>query len=314
MQPRNMEDNSSESQEPKPVSEFRPSPRFGKVDMAIFHIEVDKISPNPHQPRRDFNEESLKELAESIREFGLLHPLVVSKIERETESGTEVEYQLIAGERRLLAAKMAGLRTVPVIIRSEPSEREKLELSVIENIQRADLNPIEAARAFAKLQDEFRLTQREIATRLGKSREVIANTLRLLNLPSEIQEVVAKRLLSESQARMLLAVSDIISQQRLFEEILRENLSVREIRSRLRKEKEVISEVQGGLLEIDPETAALKEKLEEFFGTKVDFKKEGESGKIIINFYSEEELSSVLNKLLKQNGNQSPSPPEDFSI
>src|SRR3989344_4719501 len=146
---------------------------------AIFQIEVERITSNPHQPRREFNEEALKELANSIREFGVLQPLVVSKIERETENGTSVEYELIAGERRLMASKLAGLRTVPAIVRSTSSDKEKLELAIIENIQRADLNPIETARAFAKLQDEFKLTQREIAARLGKSREAVANSVRL---------------------------------------------------------------------------------------------------------------------------------------
>ncbi|MBI2593005.1 MAG: ParB/RepB/Spo0J family partition protein [Candidatus Colwellbacteria bacterium] len=308
-------ENSGRQEERKPEESFGLAPRPGSGGMAIFHIEVEKIRPNPQQPRVDFDEERLRELADSIREFGVLQPLVVSKIEIETENGTIVEYELIAGERRLMAAKIAGLRTVPVIVRQEPSERQKLEIAIIENIQRADLNPIEAARAFARLQDEFRLTQREIAVKVGKSREVIANALRLLNLPSEIQEAVALRHLSESQARMLLAVSDIISQQNLFNEILRDNLSVREIRSRVRggtvPKVEAVVAVETAL---DPETYALKERLEEALGTKVDLRREGEAGKITINFYSEEELSAILDRLLKENGNQSPSLPEDFSI
>ncbi len=303
------EETKIESQKPPYISTPKPS----KLGTAIFHIEVGKIKPNPQQPRKDFDPEHLKELAESIREFGVIQPLIVSRVETENEDGTtNVSYELIAGERRLMASKLAGLPVVPVIIRSIDLEREKLELAIIENIQRADLNPIESAKAFARLQDEFKLTQREIAVKLGKSREVVANSLRLLNLPTEIQEAVSSRLLSESQARMLLSVSDIPSQKALFDEILNENLSVREIRSRVRSrlypEEATIQNpliTPETFVSYDPHTSALKEQLEEFLGTKVDLRKEGDSGKITINFYSEEELSSIIEKLLKQNDSQS---------
>jgi len=267
----------------------------------VFQIEVEKIRPNPHQPRRYFDEAALKELALSIQEFGILQPLVVSKIEKESETGTTVEYELIAGERRLMASKLAGLRTVPAIIRKAGPDREKLELAVIENLQRTDLNPIEMARAFARLQDEFRLTQREIGARLGKSREVIANSVRLLNLPSEIQEAVSDGRVGESQARLLLAVDDIMSQRKLFEEILRSNLSVRDIKSRVRniKSPEAVSGVPSTTVLIDPEVEMLKEQLQDFLGTKVDVNKSGDGGKLTINFYSAEELKSIAGKLLK---------------
>src|SRR3989338_8615740 len=152
------------------VNQFQPQP---KAPDPIFHIEADKIKPNPFQPRRDFDEESLKELGSSIREFGILHPIVVTKHEIETDHGTDVEYHLISGERRWRASKMVGLERIPAIIRAMPSERERLEMAIIENIQREDLNPIETARAYAKLQDQFGLTQREVAVRVGKSREVV---------------------------------------------------------------------------------------------------------------------------------------------
>ena len=271
---------------------------------AIFQIEVERITSNPHQPRREFNEEALKELASSIREFGVLQPLVVSKIERETENGTSVEYELIAGERRLMASKLAGLRTVPAIVRSTSSDKEKLELAIIENIQRADLNPIETARAFAKLQDEFKLTQREIAARLGKSREAVANSVRLLNLPSEIQESISRGLVSESQARLLLSIDDISSQRKLFEEILKSNLSVREVKSRIQEMNSPGSPVPK-FASVNPETDYLKERLEDFLGTKIDLSRAGDGGKITISFYSEEELKAITEKLLKQNDTQS---------
>lgn len=271
---------------------------------AIFQIEVERITSNPYQPRREFNEEALRELANSIREFGVLQPLVVSKIERETENGTSVGYELIAGERRLMASKLAGLHTVPVIIRGISSDKEKLELAIVENIQRADLNPIETARAFAKLQDEFKLTQREIAARLGKSREVVANSVRLLNLPSEIQEAISAGRVSESQARLLLSIDDISSQRKLFEEILKSNLSVREVKSRIQEMNFPNSSTQK-FASINPETDYLKERLEDFLGTKIDLSRVGEGGKITISFYSEEELKAITEKLLKQNDTQS---------
>ncbi|MBI2013330.1 MAG: ParB/RepB/Spo0J family partition protein [Candidatus Colwellbacteria bacterium] len=275
---------------------------------AVFHIEVDKIVPNPHQPRRDFNEEALRELASSIREHGVIQPLVVSKIERETETGHVVNYELIAGERRLMASKLAGLRTVPAVVRREGGAREKLELAVIENIQREDLNPIETARAFARLQDEFGLTQREIGARLGKSREVVANAVRLLNLPSNIQAAVSERRIGESQARILLSIPDIMEQERMFQEILRDNLSVRELKLRvLRSKPESVKNKapQPVQTPMNPETLAIKEKLEELLGTKVELREEGDRGRITINFYSKEELQSIIDKIIRQNDNLS---------
>ncbi len=263
----------------------------------IFHIEVEKIKPNPFQPRRDFDEEALRELAGSIREFGILHPLVVTKAEIPTESGTDVEYQLIAGERRLMAAKMAGLERVPAIVKSVPTDRERLELSIIENIQRENLNPIETARAYAKLQDQFGLTQREIASRLGKSREVIANSVRLLNLPSHIQEAVSQGAVNESQARLLLMVSDLKEQQNVFEDLIRNNLSVRELRSRIQVAKASLAPAPIETPAADPEVEYLESQLREALGTKVRLQKEGVGGKLTINFYSPEELQGIIARL-----------------
>lgn len=278
----------------------------GKEDR-IFQIETDKIDPNPHQPRKSFNEEELRDLANSIREFGILQPLLVSKIEQESEFGQSVRYELIAGERRLKAAKMLGLPTVPVIIKNAAPEIEKLEMAVIENIQRTDLNPIESARAMARLQDEFGMTQREIAGKLGKSREVVANTIRLLSLPSEIQNAINEGRVNESQGRMLLSLEDPKLQSSIFAEILKDNLTVRQLESRIRKVKGAKASQNGNAHSghlIDAETEALREKLEEFLGTKVEVMRDGKSGKIIINFYSQEELNAVLNKFFKQSGSQ----------
>jgi ParB family chromosome partitioning protein len=235
----------------------------------------------------------------------VLQPLIVTKIEEEVERGTTVQYELIAGERRLMASKLAGMRTVPAIIRRAPTEeREKLEMAIIENVQRENLNPIEEARGYARLQDEFKFTQREIAARVGKSREAIANAVRLLNLPSEIQEAVSAGKVNESQARLLLSIGDIPRQRELFAELIRDNLSVRELKARVQGTKPH-SLPPARTVAPDPEFAELKEKLEEFLGTEVDLSRSGPSGHITINFYSPEELYGILGKILKENNSSS---------
>ncbi len=288
----------------------------------VFLIEVEKIKPNPHQPRRNFDEGALKELASSIRELGLLQPVVVTKTETDTETGTQIEYHLIVGERRLMASKLAGLERIPAIIRTPANEREKLEIAIIENIQREDLDPIEAARAFAKLQDEFGLTQREIATKIGKSRETISNTMRLLQLPTIIQEALSKKQLNESQARMLLMVSDLKDQQMLFEDLLKNNLSVRELRTRVQRIKTHKPLESVAQETVDPEMLALKQELEDALGTKVNLEKSGDTGKVIISFYSPEELKGLVRKLKGDKVSETPATPtasvpmkpqEDFS-
>ncbi|KKR88959.1 MAG: ParB-like protein partition protein [Candidatus Wolfebacteria bacterium GW2011_GWA1_44_24] len=296
----------SENQSPQPnfldktVVNDLPENRYPD---AIFHLEADKIKPNPYQPRKNFDEELLKELAASIREFGIIQPLVVSKIEKETETGTQVEYQLIAGERRLMAAKILGLERVPAIVRRISSGAEQMELAIVENLQRANLNPIETARAYAKLQEEFRLTQREIAVQLSKSRETIANTLRLLNLPNEIQEAVGKGQINESQARLLLAIEEPAQQIAIFKELLTNNLSVRELKNRIRKtlapepvKTEMLPENAAG----DSEIIHLQEQLIEILGAPVKIEKTTgaeKAGKIVITFYSPEEIRGIIDKL-----------------
>lgn len=258
----------------------------------IYHIEVSKISPNPNQPRKNFNEESLRELAKSIREFGFLQPLVVTRKEVETTGGLDVAYELIAGERRLLAAKILGLEHVPAIVRNVDLEREKLELAIIENLQREDLNPVEKARAFQRLQEEFRLTQREIASKLGKSREAVANTVRLLDLPVYIQEALEKGQLSESHGRFLLAIGDPAAQKKLFDDILTQGLTTRDLKQRVRSSKP--KEESGE--ERSPEIKMLEEKLTMELGTPVKIEKGVNNGKITITFYSDEELQNIVGR------------------
>lgn len=264
---------------------------------AVFHIEINKIKPNPFQPRRDFNEESLRELAASIREFGILQPLIVSKTEKETAFGADVEYQLIAGERRWRAARMLGLERVPAIIKGIARDVDSLEMAIVENLQRENLNPIETARAYAKLQDVFGLTQREIAVRVSKSRETVANSLRLLNLPQEIQDAVADAKINESQGRLLLTIKEPAAQITIFNDLLANNLSVRELRGRINREKpQGTDKAKTATSVIDPETLALEEKLTEILSAPVKIEKTPNGGKIVISFYSEEELKGMINK------------------
>lgn len=270
----------------------------GKYPDAIFHIETDRIIPNPDQPRRNFDEEGIKELAASIREFGLLQPLVVTKVEREVPTGTEVIYQLISGERRLLAVRMLGLPRIPAIVRNVISRQENLELAVIENIQREDLNPIELARAYARLQDEFRLTQREIASRLGKSRETVANTLRLLDLPTDIQGAIEKGQISESHGRLLLTIDNLGLQQKLFKDLLENRMTTRELYHKTRAGKPKQGELIGrGGERATPEVKFLQERLSSELGAPVSIHQAGGSGRITISFYSDEELQNILNRL-----------------
>lgn len=264
---------------------------------SVFLIEIDKISENPEQPRRDFNSEELKSLSDSIREHGILQPLIVTKIEEEKPSGIRVSYELIAGERRLRAAKIAGLGFVPAIIRKKTEEQEKLELALIENIQRADLNAMEKARGYEKLLKEFGLMQKDIALKVGQSRELVTNTLRLLQLPIEIQKAIESGKVSEGHGRAILALSDDNQRLAMLNEIISKNLSVRAAESLGREVRGVSKKVREGA--IDPEIKSLESRLEEFLGTRVKLAKSGNRGKILIEFYSPEELSAILEKILK---------------
>lgn len=292
-----------ERRETTPAAHHKQNPSSAKnaekkiVPDSIFHIEVAKIKPNPTQPRRNFDETSLWELARSIREFGFLQPLVVSRTDKETPAGVDVEYQLIAGERRLLAAKLLGLTVVPAIVRKADLEREKLELAVTENVQRENLNPIESARAFARLQDEFRMTQREIAAKLGKSREVVANTVRLLSLPTYAQEALERGQITESHGRFLLAIGDPAAQKKLFDDILQQHVTMRELKERVQAEK---SKAREPKVELSPELKMMEEKLSAELGTPVKIEKGQNTGKITITFYSEEELESIVRKIGKE--------------
>ena len=277
-------------------SEVAVSGNAPKTKESIFLIEVDRIKENPYQPRRDFNKEELESLAGSIREHGILQPLIITKAEEETVSGIKVSYELVAGERRLRAAKMAGLNFVPAIIRPKTEEKQKLELALIENVQRQDLNAVEKARGYEKLVKDFGLTQKEVAERVGQSREAVANALRLLNLPVEIQKAIEVGKISEGHGRAILAVELDHQKLAMFNEILGKNLSVRAAESLGRQVKGTPKKVKANAL--DAESRELESRLEEFFGTRVKLAKSGGRGKILIEFYSPEELNSILDKIL----------------
>ncbi len=277
---------------------------LGPIKEAVYLIEVEKIKPNPHQPRRAFDPIALQELADSIREYGILQPLIVTKIVKDTATGTAVEYELIAGERRLRASQLLNLERVPAIVRPSLEERQKLEAAIIENVQRSELNIIETARAYAKLADEFGLAQREIAQRIGISREAVSNAIRLLQLPSEAQRALQEGKISESHCRVILTIQNPEKQRALLGEILSKHLTVRET--------EVLARKVLGVLPIgDPHKLSLEDlgnavaneirsRLEETLGTKVEIKQKGGKGKITINFFSEEELNEILGKICKE--------------
>lgn len=263
---------------------------------SVFLLEIDRIKENPLQPRRNFNEEELKSLAGSIREHGILQPIIVTKLEQEGPSGIKVSYELIAGERRLRAAKMSGLDFVPAIIRKKTDSQNKLELALVENVQRSDLNPLERARSFDRLHNEFGLSHYEIADKVGKSREFVTNTIRLLQLPVEIQKAVVDGRISEGHGRTILSVEDINQKMSLYKDILEKNLTVRATESIGRQMKGVSKKVSSKVL--DPEFKILESRLEDYLSTRVKLAKEDDHGSILIEFYSPEELNAIIDKII----------------
>ncbi|VAW14825.1 Chromosome (plasmid) partitioning protein ParB [hydrothermal vent metagenome] len=270
---------------------------------SIFWIEVEKINPNPYQPRKEFDEGKLRDLAESIKQYGILQPLVATRREREKEDGgLVVEYELIAGERRLRASKIANLVQVPVIIRSgEDDDKLKLELAIIENLQREDLNPVDRARAFQKLADEFRFKHVEIAKKIGKSREYVSNTLRLLALPEEMLNALAGRKITEGHTRPILMLADRPEEQvTLFKEIIFKKLTVREAEGIARRIAQ--DRVRKKNLLPDPEIMEIEDKLTEELGTRVQIDRKETGGKIMIDFFSNDDLRAILSVIKSGSG------------
>lgn len=267
---------------------------------AIFWIETDKIKPNPFQPRKEFDEEKLKDLAESIRMYGILQPLVVTRKEVVKEDGGLVtEYELISGERRLRASKIAGLPQVPTLIRSvEDSNKMKLELAIIENLQREDLNPVDRARAFQQLMSEFSFKHADISERVGKSREYVSNTLRMLSLPVHMLDALMAKEISEGHTRPLLMLIDRPEEQEtLFREIKTRKLNVRDTENIARR---IAVERIRKKDFVDPEIAHFEKSLAESLGTRVIIERRENGGKITIDFFSNDDLRHLLETFNKQ--------------
>ncbi len=258
-------------------------------------VSVDAIVPNPMQPRSVFDEEMLQELADSIRQMGLIQPLIVQRMSG-GEATQPPRYQLITGERRWRAAQLAGLRHVDVVVK-EATPQEMLELALVENIQRADLNPLEEAHAYAQLSDEFGLTQEQIAERVGRSRVSVTNTLRLLRLPGDIHELLLSEQLAEGHARALLMLEAQEEQVVVGKEVAKKGLSVRQteelVRRYQRKEREA-----GRKQTRSPETDALEKEFREALGTKVELFRSRKGGRLVIHFYSEEDLENLYDQLV----------------
>lgn len=266
---------------------------------SIFWVETDRIKPNPFQPRRSFEEAALKSLSESIRQYGVLQPLTVTKKETERpDEGIFVEYELIAGERRLRASQLAGLTQVPVVIRysddTEEGNQLKLELAIIENLQREDLNAVDRAKAFHQLAEEFNMTHVQIAAKVGRSREYVSNTLRILMLPQDMLDALVVGQISDGHTRPLLMLSERKGQQQtLFKEIVDRKMTVREserVARRIaveRTRKEILP----------PEMMAFEKELTESLGTRVRIEKKEKGGKVLIDFFSQEDLESLRGRL-----------------
>ncbi|MFA5156488.1 MAG: ParB/RepB/Spo0J family partition protein [Candidatus Omnitrophota bacterium] len=254
----------------------------------ILHLKPAQIKANPFQPRKDFDTESLDELVQSVKEKGIIQPIIVR---RKGDS-----YELIAGERRLRAAGILNLSEVPAIVR-EAADEDSLELALIENIQRQDLNPIEAARAYQYLIDKFHLTQERISEILGKARVTITNTLRLLSLPQEIQQEMKAGRISFAHGRALLEIEDANQQRKLVQQVINEGLSVRELENMIKtcRPRKPKRNIGPGIRE--PHVSIMEEELQHSLATKVRISKRKKRGHILIEFYSEEDLQRIVNKL-----------------
>jgi ParB family transcriptional regulator, chromosome partitioning protein len=258
-----------------------------QTEKGLVNLSIDKIKSNPYQPRTRMDEEKLIELSSSIKEKGIIQPVVVRQVGD--------EFELVAGERRLSAAKKLGWEKIPAVITGKLSKEEMLELSLIENLQREDLNPIDTARGYQRLLEECDLSQDQMARKIGKDRSTIANTLRLLNLPEEVQELISDGQLSEGHARTILSLSNEKERIALSKRVIKEGLSVRKIEDLVYGRRRA-SNIKRKT-KITPAFFEIEEKLKQFFGTSVKVVGRKKGGKIEIEFYSEEDLSRILELL-----------------
>ena len=250
----------------------------------IVYVQTDLIKPNPFQPREDFDSASIEDLAQSIKEKGVIQPLLVRR------KGDY--YELIAGERRLRASKSLGIKEIPIIVR-DVEDRDSLELALIENIQRENLNPIEEAHAYQHLMDKFQLTQERIGEVLGKSRVSVTNTLRLLRLPHEVQEEMKKGRISFAHGRALLEIENENQQRQLAQAVISGGLSVRELESLIKRHRPKMSKRRVFVSAQEPHVAAMEEMMQHSLATKVRITKRIKRGHILIEFYSEEDLERI---------------------
>ncbi len=293
---------------PKPESKYAEPTKYDSV----YWVEVDRIQANPYQPRKEFDEANLKSLAESIRQYGVLQPLVVTRREVEKQDGgLQSIYELIAGERRLRASKLIGLREVPVVIRvGEQTDRMKLELAIIENLQREDLNAIDRAKALSQLA-EFGLSHVEIGAKVGRSREYVSNSIRLLLLPDFVQQAVVNKELTEGHARALLMLADRPAEQEtLFKEIVLKKTSVRMVEHLARRI--AIDKVRKH--DKTRETMELEKSLTETLGTRVIIESRPQGGRVLIEFFSPEDLSHIVGALASQQENVPEYPNTDAAV
>jgi ParB family chromosome partitioning protein len=271
-------------------TEFEPKVTRGSDE--VLQLSPQSISPNPHQPRQLFDESALDELAASIKQHGILQPVVVSKVGD--------KYQLIAGERRLRAAKLAGLKQVPAIIRSF-DEQQKLELALIENLQRQDLNPVETAAAYKKLMDQFNLSYDAIGKRVGKDRSTVANIVRLLGLPLEAKRALAEGRISEGHARAILAIPEPERRLELLDSILEQGWTVRQAEQFARGSKRQAGSREAGLTEM-ASSNQYTQQLEQLFKTKVSVQQTAKGGRLIIQYSSADELVRIYELIKRQAG------------
>ncbi len=268
---------------------------------AIFWVELEKIHPNPFQPRKEFDESKLKDLADSIRQYGVLQPIVVTRKEFQKEDGgLAVEYELISGERRLRASKIAGISQIPVVIRSnEESDLMKLELAIIENLQREDLNCVDRAKAFQQLTERFGFKHTQIAMKVGKSREYVSNSLRILALPEHMLLAVSEGKILEGHTRPLLMLTDRKDEQEtLFKEIVYKKINVRD--AEIIARKIAVERARTKEVVFDPEITALEQKFAESLGTRVHIEKGQKGGTITIDFFSNDDVRAILDIMNSQ--------------
>ena len=269
-------------------------PGQGTQETGVRQLPLDDISPNPTQPRQTFEPEALAELAASIKEHGLIQPIIVTQAEPASPSA----YTIIAGERRWRASKLAGLKEVPVIIK-DASPQDMLELALVENVQRSDLNPLEEAVAYETLINEFGLTQIQVAEKVGKSRTAVTNTLRLLQLPDEIKQAVLEGQIREGHARALLGLSDEQTKIEAMKLVINRGLSVRQTEELVRRlNSPAPAPKSEDDLASSPETKAIEDRLRERLGTKVTLYRTRKGGRIVIHYFSEEELADLYEKLI----------------